>query len=307
MPTIIIYLNAPEAFSWGVLRYGATAPFVWYHMNGFDHMLGPVFTAESAWSFLNRSPALPALIVVLVLMMWRRNAGPTSEIVFLDTLVFAGFVAAVLPTPSWPYYYLTLLLPLFVRLGPTIDQLRRAPSFTKFGLIAVFGVFLAFTFDWRFRDILKMSATAPSAASKVEAEAHWIGKQLRVMGAKGSIATLSPFIVVDSGYPLDPRFATGVFVYRTGKLLTPELHSRFHTVGPQTLVGALDAAKPAAIVVGYETHNRRFKINDLDGQLRAYARTNGYRLRRSPLGDAELFVAPLTGVSTSPRLARSKS
>ncbi|CAA9281085.1 MAG: hypothetical protein AVDCRST_MAG93-3198, partial [uncultured Chloroflexia bacterium] len=59
----------------------------------------------------------------------------------------------------------------------------------------------------------------------------------------------------------------------------------------------LDGEPPAAIVVGYETHSKRFRIHP-DERLRAYAKARGYRLERSPLHKAELYINPRASTGT---------
>ena len=157
-------------------------------------------------------------------------------------------------------------------------------------LLALFALPSMVIYAARLKDRLSMPPEQ-WLAFKIEAEAHWIGAQLKASGARGTIATLSPFVVVDSGYPLDRRFATGVFVYRSGDLFSAEDHQRFHTVGPATLAQSLDAEPPTAIVVGYQRQPQPFRIT-LDPDLRAYAQSRGYRLLRSPVGTAELYINP---------------
>ena len=119
-------------------------------------------------------------------------------------------------------------------------------------------------------------------------EAHWIGARLRDAGAQGVVASLSPQAVVDSGFPLDPRFANGPFAYRSGNLLSDEEQRAYLTLSPRTLDRFLSEHPPGAIVTGYEDS----EPVSLDHGLRAFAVDNGYRLERSPFGDAELFVRP---------------
>jgi hypothetical protein len=76
--------------------------------------------------------------------------------------------------------------------------------------------------------------------------------------------------------------------------LRPEQHARFRTLGPQVLAAELDRSPPAAIVVGYERGSALFRVRPDDG-LRAYAVARGYRLERSPVRRAELFINPRAG------------
>jgi hypothetical protein len=289
VPTIISFALAPQAFLWGVVEYGASAPFDWYRSNGLDAMLGAGGKVRSTVEAIGRSPAVPALLVVgFAMIVGRRKGRP--DLTFLDAIIVGGLVAALLPTPTWPYYFLTLLPVLFVRLATEIDRARGLRLPLVIPLVAIFAGSFLLTFNWQLRNFLA-SPWGAYSVPKVTSQAHWIAERMRASGAVGEIATLSPHLVIDSAAPIDRRFATGVFVYRSGHLLDPARHERFHTVGPQTIAGWFDRSQPAAIVVGDETRSDRFRIFP-DDRLRAYAIANGYRLERSPSKALELYINP---------------
>jgi hypothetical protein len=97
--------------------------------------------------------------------------------------------------------------------------------------------------------------------------------------------------VLDSGAPLDPRFAAGPFVWRTGDRIDPARQARLHIISPKTLGAAFGAAPPAAIVVGYEGGTMAWnRGTDLDAPLAAWAAGQGYTAVRSPVGEAVLYV-----------------
>jgi len=115
-------------------------------------------------------------------------------------------------------------------------------------------------------------------------EAHWIGERLRAAHASGVIATLRPEVVLDSGYPLDPRFATGPFVFRTAQSMPAAELARLKAVGPQTLGAAFDQAPPAAILVG--------AIPRFNPLMREAALARGYRVEIGPDRRFELYIRP---------------
>lgn len=301
LPTIAVFLAAPRAAFWGIVEYGSTAPFDWYRRNGLAEMLSLPGKLEASFDFLHRSFVLPVLAVVLVMMI-RRRGTPRPEAVLLDTLVVAGLVASLLPTPTWQFYFLPLLLPLFVRFALWLEPYaERWPTISAGAAAVMLAVLVAqqlVTIDWG-KARVTLNAADGLRMADVEAEADWVGDRLRAAGAVGSIATLSPHAVLGNGYPLDPRFATGVFVYRSGNLLTQAEHERFHTVGPATLAASLDRVPPAAIVVGHERGSKLFRIRPDDG-LRAYAQARGYRLERKPVGHTELYINPRTVAQAGP-------
>ncbi len=105
------------------------------------------------------------------------------------------------------------------------------------------------------------------------------------------MVTPSPQAVVDSGAPLDVRFATGAFAYRSGDMLPEADLRRLHLASPGALVRLLDEAPPPAMVTGYEPPTGRFHRN-VDDDFRAYGRARGYRRLVSPDGRAELWMRP---------------
>jgi 4-amino-4-deoxy-L-arabinose transferase-like glycosyltransferase len=301
-PTLVLAALAFDAFRFGVFDFALVAPFDWFRRNDIAGMLTWGSKIKQAVHVVLRSPALPALLTIVVLQQLRPKSGPRPETLLLNILIVTGTISSVLPTPAWSYYLLTLFLPLFVRLGIALEDSidsgrpRGALAATTLGLLFALGPMVRLG-----HNVLHTLRTPPDRwlTARVEAEDRWIGEQLRAAGASGPIATLSTFLALDSGYPLDRRFASGVFVYRTGDLLSADDHRRFNTVGPATLAQFLDAEPPAAIVVGYMGTPRPYRIT-LDPDLRAYAQSRNYRLLRSPVGQAELYVNPTTSLAGVP-------
>ncbi len=292
LPSLIAFAAAPAAFLWGVVEYGATAPFQWYSLNGLGHMLSPRHTVVEALDRVGGSPALPALICIAALIARRGWWQSRRELLLLDVLLVAGGIAAILPTPSWSYYYVTLLLPLFVRFGAVIDDLPRLSRGAPVLLLTVVAASSVPTL-YRMRETVG-TAFDGLRMTRIHNQALWIGDRLRAAGVRGRLVTFSPAIAIDSGFPLDRRFATGVFVYRSGVLLSATAHERFHTIGPATLAASLDRDPPAAILVGYESSHVRFRLYP-DTDLRAYATARGYVHVRDPAYRAELYINPRAG------------
>ena len=287
LPVALLYWQAPAAFRYGVLEFGATAPHYWYELNGIGYRLGLDWKAIDTATVLWRGPAWVALVVVAIVIV--RRSERESRHLLLDLLVVGGLVAALLPTPTWRQYLLPLLPPLFVRFGLIWEEGSIAARWRRIvavlcALASIHGVLQPATWGKR------IAKGKPTPVSMTR-EAHWIGQRLRESGSQGEIATLSPQVVVDSGFPLDPRFAPGPFAYRSGNLLTEARQREFGIVAPATLDRFLTERPPAAIVTGYESRAQFDKI-DLDEGLRQFALRNGYRMHQSPFGAAQLFVRP---------------
>jgi hypothetical protein len=283
----IPYLLAPSAFLYGVFEYGAKAPFHWYHLNGAGYRLELGWKLIDTADALFRGPAWLALAVVTLTAFRRRKR--SNAHLLLNLLIGAGLVAALLPTPTWRQYLIPLLPPLFVRLGLAWQEGDIGPRWRRIliGAFLLTGlVGLAEPARW-----LSRAVKNKENPITITQEAHWIGERLRLAGVTGEIASLSPQVVIDSGFALGHRFATGPFVYRSGDLLSDEQQRAFHVISPRTLEPFLAKRLPAAIVTGYEGRHRTDRV-DLDSGLRAFALRNGYRMERSPFGKAELFVRP---------------
>lgn len=287
LASIIPYMAAPRAFLYGVFEYGAQAPFHWYRLNGAGYRLRIDWKLIDTATALLRGPACVALAPAgwaAVRRAKRSDAGP-----FIDLLVLAGLVAALLPTPTWRQYLIPMLPPLFVRLGLMWSEGVASGRWRNITIgAAAIGALAGLDQPVQWVSRLMKGKANPITITQ---EAHWIGERLRAADSQGEIATLSPQVVIDSGFPLDSRFATGPFVYRSGDLLSDEEQHSLHVTSPRTVDRFLAERSPAAIVTGYEGRDKSNRI-DLDSGLRTYAMRHGYRLERSPFGDAELFIRP---------------
>ena len=106
----------------------------------------------------------------------------------------------------------------------------------------------------------------------------------------GAIGGFPAHLLVDMGRPIDRRFATSVFVYRSGDAINDALLARLPALAPRTLARELDRRPPAALVSGHEGASELNRVSQED-LLDAWARTRGYRLTSGPDG-GRLWVAP---------------
>lgn len=285
LPIALSFMAAPQAFHYGVFEFGAQGPFHWYRLNGVGYRLGLDWKLIDTATALARGPAGIALVVV-AWAAFRRTKRSDSRLL-LDLLIVGGLVAALLPTPTWRQYLIPLLPPLFVRLGlawqdGAVSGRWRTIVLGAFVITGIVG--LVQPVQWMSR--LTKGKANPITVTR---EAHWIGDRLRAANRQGDVATLSPQVVIDSGFPLDGRFAAGPFLYRSGDLLSDEQQRAFRVVSPRTLDRFLSERPPVAIVTGYEGRDKMNRI-ELDARLRSWAIRNGYRLERSPFGKAELYL-----------------
>ena len=297
-PCLLAAAAAPSNFIFGVYGFAATAPMRWYRDIGLGSRLGlPAKLSESLFH-LAIGPALGVLagVVALAVQRWRVGDHVRRDRRFVEVLALAGLAAALAPTPVQRQYFMPLLPPLFVLWGriDAWDWMSLRPPLIRFLFILTFlgaavgaGRALYVLCDGLAREAIR----GGPPALNLTRQAHWIGARLRALHATGDVASLAPQVVVDTGYPLDPRFASGAFLYRSGDMLPATELRRLHAVSPANLAAFLDEAPPAAIVTGYERPEGPAKRN-LDDDLRAYASARGYVRQTDPTGRAELYVRP---------------
>ena len=294
LPCLAAWLASPEGFWWGAVTYAETAPKAWYGWLGQGGRLALPTRALEAGFHLAVGPALAMVVgVVLAAVGGRREPAP-SGVVLLQVLALAGAVAAFAPSPMQRQYLEPLLPPLVVLWGLRDPAARLAGGGRLLlGALLVIGVATGVgRVGYVVGDAVRgWLGGRPPPALALTAQAHWLGRTLSATPVQGPVATVSPQVVVDSGLPLDPRFASGVFAYRTGDLVTDAQQGRLHILSPRTLARGLDAQRPAAIVTGLETPAGVHRRNPED-DLRAYAQARGYVRTTSPDGVAQVWMRP---------------
>lgn len=290
-PALLAFLAAPQNFTWGVFTFASTAPFDWYGSIGRGDELTSSEKLADLLGHLAVGPGLGALLLVAFQAM-RARAATTAAGRLMGLMILAGVAGAALPTPTHKQYLMPLLPPLFVSLGLVFERCRPILAWSRMPLLVLALVGLGPSLFGVAR-----AASRGLPALGIDARADEIGDRLRALGGAGPIATLAPDRAADSGFALDPRFATGPFVFRSGRLLDRALASELEVVTPQSLASILDAAPPGAILVGYEF---RWSVHGhpLDAHLEDYAQRR--RWRRIDLGeDARLYVRPHRHIAKS--------
>jgi hypothetical protein len=281
LPVLILAALAPRNFLFGIYIFPAQAPGEWYRAAGMAWKLGLPMKLVDSIKFLALGPALFALLIVgrrRCAQGWHSALLPLQ----LDLLTIAGLVAALLPEPTWRQYLLPALPPLFLRLALLLDarpgrRVQAALFVSALAGLVPSGAALA-TAAWH-DELPLLTATR---------EAHAMGTMLRAHRVTGPVAGLSPQLWVDSGARLDPRFATGPFLFRSA-LLDPAAERALHTVSRSRLSQALDARPPAAIIVGGE-NERMAGSGALDAAVTSDALAAGYRPFAAPRGPLILLL-----------------
>jgi hypothetical protein len=210
-------------------------------------------------------------------------------LILIDVLVLAGLAATIAPTPTWRQYAMPLLPPLFIGLGLVWQDAgkkqSKTPQIAKAAMLIAAIVGLGQPVFQLWQGTLG-SDVSPLTISK---EGAYLAKEARNAGLDGESVSLSPEVVLASGLPLDPTFATGPFAYRTGSMIAPADRQTMKMTSVETIEAYLEQTRPDTIVTGYENFDHVDALG-LETPIEAYAKANGYRRIESPFGQAVFWL-----------------
>ncbi|MBV2148957.1 hypothetical protein KRZ98_11735 [Sphingobium sp. AS12] len=285
LPTLILWAIAPDAAWFGIIDYSLKAPLEWQMLNQRAYMVEAPLSALRLLRFLAQGSALLALVAMGVAIL-RRSVKSSITTGLLDYVIVAGLIAAWLPRPIYAQYLVPLLPALFLRFGLMLD----APFWHRPAAIKVLALcMMAGAADTLIR-ITPNIASGHSPILSATRDAHAIGQSVRASAIADPIVSLAPERVVDSGIPLDPRFAAGPFLFRTRDLLTRAEQHAFHVLNGASVAEGLTRYPPAAIVTGLESAPSPASPQGLDSSLIAWAVAHGYRPTSPPLGEGTLYL-----------------
>jgi hypothetical protein len=271
LPSFAMAVAAPAQFRFGVFDYNLDAPRQWWTSIGEAYRLNPAYRVMSLIGFAAFGPSLVALAAAA---LDRRR---TENRLLLDLMIIFGLIGSYMPEPAFPQYLVPLLVPLFARLALSLDALA-GPSRR-----ALVGLTLAFA-------LVGLVPTIRNAAQSLTADSELAravrqGRAVALLARGGSVVTLSPERVAGADVRLDPRFATGRFLYRTFGSLGDDALRYGLSPNWQRATAALDAAPPAVIMVGGESKSRPpVHPQGLDHPLVSWALAHGYRPVELPEG-----------------------
>ena len=281
--TIVLFLQAPEGFLFGVLGFPGQAPTEWYQSRPWK--LSNIAKIIDTLKFLALGPALLAVVATV----GRRHRRPRfSDLRILDLLILAGLIAALAPVPTWRQYLLPMLPALFVRLA-LVWHAHPPGKAMRIASVVFACAGLAPTVE------AVGSGRIPMLDAMRDASA--IRQTLDREHVAGPVATLSPQFL--PGRAIDPRFATGPFYFRSTALLNADQEYQLHLVSH---VRMHLLSHPPAILTGGEG---AWSSGDdrIDALLATNAVRQGYRAVRVPDTRFTLYVAS----RASPQPARRNS
>jgi len=291
LPLLWFRVIAPLAFDYGNFGYHSEAPLAWYAANGLEDRLTLFAKVRDVLLTLVRGPALFALIIYgwLRLRSFRNGEVQSRFMLLIDVLVLAGLAATIAPTPTWRQYAMPLLPPLFVGFGLVWQEASKRQSRTP--LIAGFAMIIAAIVGMGQPLFLLWQGTLGSDASPltISSEGAYLAREAARAGLNGQSVSLSPEVVLASGLPLDPTFATGPFAYRTASMIAPRDRRVMRITSTEDVAAYLEQTQPDTIVTGYENFDH-VDIVGLEEPIEAFAQKRGYRRIESPFGDAIFWL-----------------
>lgn len=265
IPTIALALADLRAFLFEAITFPAKAPLLWYEEVGQGHRLG----ARRFASLLAASAKGPALVAALLVtaawardrQRWSRDRGAR----LLAAAALGGLVSALLNRPFHPPYLIPALPPLFVLLALAVDGPKRLGLAWRLALAVSVALGLA-----KGVGNLARAIDRGAPAIVVDKTAREIGRVLTGLQVRGAIATLHGEHIVDSGHPLDRRFAAGPFLFRTRGMLTAQDGRAWRIATRDRQMSRAEA--PGAFVIRLQPGKER----DQNAWLAAQAASLGY-------------------------------
>jgi hypothetical protein len=275
LPDVLFFLAAPDRFLFYVIRYSVEAVTAWSTLNGELDRLGWAARAMDLLDFLRQGPLLLLLFAALLIWRGRRlNGGPRPLGIGLMPILFASILGVVLPMPAYRQYVIPMVAPLFIWVAAfgadtfnKIFERRRHQVVLAAMVIVVVGLGFERTLK------LELKAESGQRPFALERRAHQIGTDVRAAGLE-RIAGLDAATLVDSGLPLDRRFATGPFLFRAGNLaacsdaaLCPVTYASLNR---------LDSDPPDAVLTGAHRLEPHGLPGGFDSLMDSWARSRGW-------------------------------
>jgi 4-amino-4-deoxy-L-arabinose transferase-like glycosyltransferase len=283
LPLAFLFFSAPQQFLFGNLEYARLNSS--YRLNVPVRYDGPI-PVEGAisltekftylWSEVIAQPSNLLVLVALAFFGWAGLAahlGQKDNQSFERALLLAAApfaaVGSFLPSPSWyQYFYAPLpfaLLAVSFGLADLTSSLANAKKWLS--LLFIMLVLLANLFllqDYRRISFLRyVDLWKPLVI-------HQQGERIKAQVAPSAkILTFAPLYPLEGGLQVYPPFATGVFAYRVGSLLSAEDRQQQGIISEPDLAAYLETELPDGILVGFEPL--------LEKQLEEFAVQRGYQ------------------------------
>ena len=286
LPTLLLFWMNPHQFLFDNFTYrGAIGRSFRIIENRHSITTGSAILFPFGLIFKYPNNAWVVLVFAYVvlwkrLICWDWRCDPERRLTFILVLLPFAIVGCFAPRPPFRQYYYDLVP--FLILGIVYSLAGREPRLLSRYLLTFFGFFLvcgAFSrFDFSY---LKAFGTADQWRPLT---VHSMGLDIKKASRPGRILTLSPIFPLEGGLNIYPKFATGVFAWRTSKFIPKKEQEELGFASAENLSKLLDSDPPAGILLGGEPA-------ELEQPFLEFAQKNQYTLHQlNP--DYSLWIAP---------------
>ncbi|MBN1540560.1 hypothetical protein JW992_00310 [candidate division KSB1 bacterium] len=296
LPAVLFFYHFPDLFIWNNFRYHLLNSH-YQEIQGYQRTMTFAAKADFAWDFLQLAPNLGILLAIAFGILCLRfdrlswEWGAWKNRLFVP-LILLTFAAAVVLKPLWTHYFVLPLPFVFIYSAALYQRLLPGSQKLVRLLIAVLAVFQCLLTGHNYYDRIPQNLNRPWQPLAFHKTAGKIAEQIGPLAPDDRIATMSPHYILEAGLPIYPEFATGLFIYRLGDLLTAEERKNYVTTSPQTAENFFDQDPPKAFLVGESSVH--------EAALVRYAIEKNYRCVGVGEKGLTLYIRPEGNLSTAP-------
>jgi len=273
-PSLSLFTIAPREFIFGNITY-AQLNTAFREETGFIGPMGLVEKMEHLRTKVLNQPGNLLLFLAMIffayttgIVEYRQKRQATVEsLLILLIIPFLG-IGALLPTPTFNQYYFSLvpfaivgILYGLARFNELSGQRNTWPLVLFLQVVVLSSVY--------FIDDAPNIARLGNPRSWYPLQVHRLGKEIQAASTEAKVLTLTPIYPLDGGAEIYAEFATGVFAWRTGHLLTVDQRQAYQVISEEELDDFLRKDPPGAILVGLHPGQ--------EGPLIDYARQEGFK------------------------------
>ena len=273
-PSLFLFAIAPREFIFGNVTY-AQLNTAFREETGFIGPMGLVEKMDHLRTKVLNQPGNLLLFLAMIFFAYttsiveyrKKRQAPVEPLLILLIIPFLG-IGALLPTPTFNQYYFSPvpfaivgILYGLARFNELSSQRITWPLVLFLQVVVLSSVY--------FIDDAPNIARLGNPRSWYPLQVHRLGKEIQSASPEAKVLTLTPIYPLDGGAEIYAEFATGVFAWRTGHLLTADQRQAFRVISEDELEEFLSKDPPGAILVGLHPGQ--------EGPLIDYARQEGFK------------------------------
>ena len=196
-------------------------------------------------------------------------------------------VAAMIPRPLWPSYFLAPLPFAAISLAYVYGVASKTEEFNaqrwNLRMISVAAFVASLTVPTNLYHIKKAMSLDEWSTLSIHQQGRQLHDIVVAQGLEGKMFAFEGLYAIEGGFPFYPQMAGANFAYRVGDLMDDRLRVRSHVTSKANLASVLDAAPPAAILVSG-------RFDKFNSEIVRYATTNKYKELETRLPEHRFFV-----------------